>query len=376
MSGRPRRRGFGHIRRLPSGRYQASYVGPDFVRRMGPQTFLTKADAEGWLVRRREDIVSGEWTAPVKMPPKPAELAFELYSRQWLQERDLKPRTREGYTQLLRNYLTPVLGHMALEEIKPTTVRAWYAQLSPDQPTTRARSYALLKAIMNTAVTDELLDHNPCRIRGASNTPRAKDVRPASLDELDDIGDAMPTRFRALVLLCAWCALRAGEVLELRRGDVDLAAGTVRVVRAVSWLRGGPVVGTPKSAAGTRTVSVPPHVVPALKHHLDTMTGPRDDALLFPGRDGVSHLQPSTLQYAWHKARAAGGRPDLRLHDLRHTGATMAAQAGATLAELQQRLGHSSVNAALRYQHAAQGRDREIAAALSAMATRSKGIGG
>lgn len=121
----------------------------------------------------------GEWTAPVKLPPKPSELAFELYSRQWLQERDLKPRTREGYTQLLRNYLMPVLGHMALKEIKPTTVRAWYAQLPPDQPTTRARSYALLKAIMNTAVADELLDHNPCRIRGASNTPRAKDVRAA-----------------------------------------------------------------------------------------------------------------------------------------------------------------------------------------------------
>ena len=64
-------------------------------------------------------------------------------------------------------------------------------------------------------------------------------------------------------------------------------------------------------------------------------------------------------------AREAAGRPDLRVHDLRHTGATMAARAGATLAELQQRLGHSSVNAALRYQHAAQGRDREIAEALS-----------
>ncbi|MFZ1373464.1 MAG: tyrosine-type recombinase/integrase [Nostocoides sp.] len=85
------------------------------------------------------------------------------------------------------------------------------------------------------------------------------------------------------------------------------------------------------------------------------MTAASPDALLFPGRDGVSHLQPSTLHRNWRMAREAAGRPDLRVHDLRHTGATMAARAGATLAELQQRLGHSSVSAALRYQHAAQG---------------------
>lgn len=90
------------------------------------------------------------------------------------------------------------------------------------------------------------------------------------------------------------------------------------------------------------------------------MTAPSPDALLFPGRDGASNLQPSTMHRHWRMAREAAGRPDLRVHDLRHT--------GATLAELQERLGHSSVNAALRYQHAARGRDQEIAAALSAMA--------
>jgi integrase len=114
-------------------------------------------------------------------------------------------------------------------------------------------------------------------------------------------------------------------------------------------------------------VSIPLHVVPAIAHHLDTMTAPVPDALLFPGRDGVSNLQPSTMHRHWRLAREAPGRPDLRVHDLRRTGATMAARVVATLAELQERLGHSSVNAALRYQHAARGRDQEIAAALPAM---------
>ena len=114
-------------------------------------------------------------------------------------------------------------------------------------------------------------------------------------------------------------------------------------------------------------MAVPPHVVPALTHHLEEFVAPGPDALLFPAADGVSSLQPSGFYKYWKVARAAAGRPDLRIHDLRHTGATMAAMAGATLAELQQRLGHSSVNAALRYQHAAQGRDRQIAEALSRM---------
>jgi integrase len=94
---------------------------------------------------------------------------------------------------------------------------------------------------------------------------------------------------------------------------------------------------------------------------------PGQDSLLFPAESG-DHLQPSTLYRHYYKARAAAGRPDLRFHDLRHSGAVLAAQSGATLAELMARLGHSSPAAAMRYQHAAAGRDRAIAEALSRLA--------
>jgi len=190
------------------------------------------------------------------------------------------------------------------------------------------------KAVMNTAVADDLIDANPCRIRGASNAPRARDVRPATVEELAVIVEAMPDRYRALVLLGAWCALRSGEMLELRRRDVDLVNGTVRVERAVSQVHGRAVVGTPKSAAGIRTVAIPPHVIPAIAHHLEEFVALGPDALLLPAADGVSSLQPSGFYKYWKEARSAAGRPDLRIHDLRHTGATMAAMAGATLAEL------------------------------------------
>jgi integrase len=93
------------------------------------------------------------------------------------------------------------------------------------------------------------------------------------------------------------------------------------------------------------------------------------DSLLFPAKGG-GHLQPSTLYRHFYAAREAAGREDLRFHDLRHSGAVLAALTGATLAELMARLGHSTSAAALRYQHQAQGRDRAIAEALSKLATR------
>ena len=110
-----------------------------------------------------------------------------------------------------------------------------------------------------------------------------------------------------------------------------------------------------------------PHLVPMLKEHVKAMPMQGRDALVFPAADGKGHIAPSTLYRVFYPAREAAGRPDLRWHDLRHTGAVLAAQTGATMAELMARLGHSTPQAAMRYQHAAKGRDAEIARLLSAM---------
>ena len=116
-----------------------------------------------------------------------------------------------------------------------------------------------------------------------------------------------------------------------------------------------------------RTVAIPPHLLGAVQEHLAAHVGHDPDALLFPAQHG-GHLAPSTLSRHFYAARKVAGRPDLRFHDLRHTGAVLAAATGASLAELMARLGHSTAKAALIYQHVARGRDREIAGLLSKLA--------
>ncbi|MCH5645362.1 site-specific integrase [Gordonia sp. ABSL49_1] len=376
------RREFGAIRKLPSGRFQAHYIGPDAAKHYAPKTFAAKVDAEAWLTDRRREIDKKLWN-PIDADRAESPM-FEPYADEWLQTRlvrgrPLKIRTRDHYRQLLDLHILPAFRAKRLDQITPADVRKWHDNLLPDAPTMRAHAYSLLRTIMMTAYNSELIVANPCRVEGAGSARRRSRTVPASVDELAVIVENMTPRYRLMVSLAAWCALRFGELIEIRRRDVmleyetgddgerQLVAGYVAVSRgAVRDAEKNAYIAqdSAKSDAGSRTVHIPPHVLDAVEHHLQEHTGPNRDALLFPAPEG-GYLTPTTLYNHFHPARDAAKRPDLRFHDLRHTGAVLAAATGATLAELQQRLGHSTVSAAMRYQHAAQGRDRKIAEALS-----------
>lgn len=364
------KRAFGTIRKLPSGRYQAMYTNAAGKRVNAPHTFAARVDAEGWLhERRRESEMARYNPAAVQRRPK---ITFADYSSTWLASRHvngrpLKERTREHYAAILQQHLLPVFGPRALAAVEPKDVREWHASALVDRPTLRSHAYSLLRTIFASAVTDELIIANPCRIVGAGRTARVHKIKPASVEELSILTSEMPERLQLMVLLSSWCALRFGEAIELRRSDIDLSQEVIRIRRAAVRVKGDYLVTTPKSEAGARDVTIPPHIVPVIEQHLSKYVDRERDALVFPAEHG-GHLQPSTLYRHWYKARAAANRDDLRWHDLRHSGAVLAAATGASLAELMQRLGHSTPQAAMRYQHAAQGRDREIAALLSKLA--------
>jgi integrase len=366
------KRGFAQVTQQRSGRYAVRYSLPSGARVSAGKTFARKADAEAWAADKRRQLDRG-------VVDKHQRMTFEHYAANWLAGRHvagrpIKARTRAHYQAILDDHLVPAFGDRELAKITPAEVRDWHARTLVDRPTLRSHAYSLLRTIFASALNDELIAANPCRIVGAGRATRAHKIRPASAADIAAIAAAMPERLQLMVVLASWCALRFGEIIELRRGDVDLSVEVIRIRRAAVRVKTEEghrfEITTPKSEAGVRDVSIPPHILPAIEAHLTKHVGKGRDALLFPADNG-RHLQPSTLMRHWYKARDAAGRPDLRFHDCRHSGAVLAAATGASLAELMARLGHSTPQAAMRYQHAAQGRDREIAALLSKLAANN-----
>ena len=414
---RASKRTFRSIRILPSGRYQARYTGPTGEVVPAPVTFTARMDAEAWLIAEREKHFEKPETgvAPrtrLQEAQRAEEAArlptFREYAEKWIKNRrsskgePLRPTTRDKYMSNLRVHVFPEFGDTPLDEITRTTVRAWYDNLETG-PAARADSYSTLRAILNTAVIDdELLARNPAYIRGAGVKSVYKKLRPATLAEVAVMVEAMPERRRLLLLLATWCALRSGELRELRRSDVilevdDDAFGSVSVERGVvrpqtgesePGRRTAAIVGDPKTPAGVRVVSIPGALIPVVRAHLDEHVAAGPDSLLFSSeRDHSKHLAESTLNgraavldpegniqtpgFGWREARRVAGREDLDLHDLRHTGASMAGEEGASIAELMHRLGHSTPAMAMRYQHSTLDRDRELGRKLSARAERA-----
>lgn len=365
-----KRRQFGRVRKLPSGRYQARYVGPDGQLRPAPETFRTKRDADAWLADKQTEMRRGDWH-----DPDAGKVPFGAYAASWIKERELTTTTRQLYGSLLRHHLEPTFGAVNVSDISPPIVRRWRADklASGTGPTTVAKAYALLRAILGTAVADQMIRRNPCTIKGASvvHTPE----RPtATVQEIYDLADAIQPRYRALVLMAGFLGLRWGELVGLHRRDVDLDHGAVRVRRAVAELFNGQrEIKAPKSAAGKRTVSIPAAIIPDIRDHLERYAEHGADGRVFVGAKGATPRR-NHFNRLWRKACSDAGIKGLHFHDLRHTGNTLAASTGASTRELMARMGHSTARAALIYQHASAERDRLIADALSDLVDKGRTV--
>lgn len=266
--------------------------------------------------------------------------------------------------------------------LSPDVLSAWEAagcpDLTPDRTAgtqdrshaagraTAAHAYTLLRAVLNTAARDGLITASPCQIAGAG-IQKPRERRPATPAEVLELSALMPRRHAAAVTLAAWSSLRYGELFALARRHVDLEAGTLRVERALLHLPGEPITfGPTKTSKSRRLVHLPAFVAGQLAEHMAEHVSADPDALLFTLDDG-SPMTTSRLSVLFRKARKVIGREDLTWHDLRHTGATLAYRAGASVPEVQARLGHATMRAALIYAHAADDSDRVLADRLDAM---------
>jgi integrase len=365
MAGKEGRRAWGWIRRLESRRWQASYVGPDLLRHYAPGTYGARMDAEHWLSGERRLIDQGIWTSPKQRAArqKAKTLTLGEYADKWIEQRNIKPSTTIEYKRLMAGPLEQ-LGRVELRNISAETVRSWFASL-PDTPRRNSHAYGLLHAVCATAVSpDELIAANPCVVKGVMNPPHRREPVILTVGELAAAADTIrPERLRCLVLISAWCGLRWGEVIELKRKDIGKGCEVIFVSRAATHRDKGCRVDMPKSGKA-RAVVVPPHIREDLKEHLARHVDKGPDSLVFPALRYACHFNDSV--FAKHFAKAVG-RDDVRIHDLRHFAGTQAARVGS-VTEVMDRLGHSTPRASLMYQGLASGRARELAAALSELA--------
>jgi integrase len=363
VANKPGKRQFGSVRRLPSGRWQVRYVTPDGETVTAPTTFAAKDDAGRFLDAVRTDLERGHW-----IDPNTGRITVEAFARRWLDERPLRPRTKELYEGLLGLHVLPPLGAIELNRITAAKVASWHAALLRGPypgDSTSAKAYRLLRSILNTALEDGRIATNPCQIEGAGR--ERPDERPvATIAEVYAFADAVGAEHRLLVLLACFAGLRLGELQALRRRHVDLDRAAIRIVEQTLVLKDGThLTGPPKTAAGVRVIALPDAVVDELRKHLVAV--PEDPEALVLGRPGNRPFRRATLYTAWHAATKRLGMEGFRIHDLRHTGNTLAAATGASTKELMARMGHASPRAALIYQHATRDRDVVIAKALDRM---------
>jgi len=329
----------------------------------------TKKEAEKRLSELLHQLDTGTFMRPGKT-------TLAEYLERWLADYakpNLAPRTAEGYEHIIRRHFIPALGSITLTGLKPEHLQRYYSEKlgsgrcdnsgGLSAQTVRHHHTALHKAL-ETALEWGLLSRNPA---DAVSPPRVQRPEMQTWDE-DDIAHffeaAKDTPYYALFYLALFTGMRRSELLALRWQDIDFILSQVYVSRSLHVLKGGKVVfRSPKTAKGRLTVALPPSAILTLRDHHEKQKLERvmlgipltDDDLVFGHFDGKP-LLPNTVTHAWIKLVRHTGLKPIRLHDARHTHASLMLKQGIHPKIVQERLGHSSVTITLdTYSHVAPG---------------------
>ncbi|MBD3926576.1 site-specific integrase [Nocardioides cavernae] len=317
-------------------------------------------------------------------------LTVGTYLPDWLQGKQaLRPSTRASYESHIRLHLLPHLGHVPLAELRADHIERMYQKIAgsnPERsravsPATMRRIHATLTSALSTAERRGLVVRN-----AASRVELARSPRPAAsawtsaefarfLDLID--GD----RPHLLFLLLGMRGLRRGEGVALRWRDVDLQVACIRIERSAVSVNGQTVFGPPKSSSGVRTVAVDRQTSAKLHWHgcrqrlenRDRIGTPVLSELVFTDSEGAA-LDPTYVSRHFDRLVKKHGLLRIRLHDLRHTSASIGLASGETLLEVSRRLGHSSISVTADiYSHIAPLVASESAERLAAVVYGSAG---
>ena len=332
--------------------------------------------AENWLQDAFRAINYHEWTPPQAHRRTAARpMLFRDYATRWLEERrtsngsPLEATTKDKYREYQDNHLNGFFGGRSMRSITPADVQRWWdtfpISATGEGQVARKRAYAHLKAIFATAVRDEVIDKSPCRIV-ATNPQTRHEYVIATPEQIRRAAELMPERSRLAVILAGYCGLRAGEIQALRRRDIDLKSGIIRVEHSAKRVKTSEgsetVIGNPKSRSSCRKVPMIPEVAQAVERHMDYFMVRKANDFLFPSPHDPRHvISGQTLRNQWMQARRqVPGLERMHFHDLRHTAATHLSEAGASVGLLKEFLGHTSIATANIYQQASATHRKQV----------------
>jgi integrase len=282
-----------------------------------------------------------------------ADLTLEAWSKEWLGfSVHLKPKTQVGYQSLLSARILPTFGRLPLGAIQGLAIRRWVAEMHAGglSASRVKQSHQVLRQILNSAVDCGLLDHNPSQ---GVKLPRDARSEMACLtaEEVERLACVVPAPYRPLIHVLAYGGLRWGEATALRRRRCDLSGGRLIVAESLADVNGRAVFGETKTYR-VRKTWIPVFLVEELRAHLETMD-PAPDALLFTAPKGGPLRTANFRQRVWWPALDAAGLPhSIRIHDMRHTCASLLIRQGVHPKAIQHHLGHSSINITMdRYGH-------------------------
>lgn len=358
------RRQFGSVRKLPSGRFQASYWH-EGLRHQAESTFTTKGEASVSLSTTEADIHRGAW-----VDPRGGEMTLDEVAAKWLGSNPSKrPNTWAIDEIVIRVHLRPLASRKLRSVTQPDVqalVNSWSASAAPR---TVKRRYGVLAAVFAYAVAADWLARSPCRnikLPSATSTRR----RQLDPDQVAALAEAMDPRYRPMVWLGAVLGWRWEEATALRVAALDFLRGTVTVAETnIRDAKGRPVIGQPKSSASARTVSLPAALAELLAEHMAArgLTAANGDRLLFEAPGGGPLHYANWRNRVWLPATKAAGLEGAGFHDLRRATATVMVAAGVDIKTAQVRLGHSDPRLTLAiYAQATTAADKAAAEVLGA----------
>ncbi len=331
-----------HVEKRGPRKYRARYRGADGQERS--QTFDTERAAKQWLATVTTSQLRGEWVDPSR-----SRQTVGAWADEWLAGRvHLKPKTVAGYESLLKTQVLPTWGSVPLAQLSNADVAGWVAKMRSSglSPSRVRQAYHLLTSMLDEAVLDRRISANPAASVKLPRLPMTT-RRYLTHDQLAQLASECG-EYRTLVLVLGYCGLRWGEAAALRVRSVDLMRRRIDVSEAVTEVNGRATFGTPKTHA-RRAVPVPAFLVDELAAQV---AGKDAGAFVFPAPRGGVLRANGFRRRAFDAAAQTIGLEGLVPHELRHTAASLAISAGASVKSVQSMLGHSSATLTVdRYGH-------------------------